>query len=269
MASGALGRKVTYPIRSFHGDLYGRVKPHFVLSFFEDIAWQNAEELGFGYTALLSQGRFWALTRLLLDVWRWPHWGETLVLETEPLGVSGPFAIRRFGGSVGGESCFEASSAWVVLDAETRKPLRPQSVFTPEDLAGLPGFERDQVPGKVEDVLQATGDTEGGTADSISSPEAQAGGRPETAVVRREVPATYTELDVNAHVNNAEFLRWAFSLVPTAALDETPARRIEINFLSELREGQAMTLTGRFTDRDVLVAGVAAEEPIFRCRIRF
>lgn len=269
MATGPLGRKVTYPVRSYHGDRYGRLKPHIVLSFLEDIAWQNAEELGFGYTALMSQGRFWALTRLLLNFSRWPRWGETLTLETEPLGVSGPFAIRRFGGSVEGEGCFEASSAWVVLDAETRKPLRPQSVFTPEDLARFPGFAKEQVPGKVADVLQSTGSSEmppGDTTGGAASPGERS---PEGSLVRREVPATYAELDVNAHVNNAEFLRWAFSLVPSAAVEESPPKRIDVNFLSELREGAVMSLTGRFTEQELLVAGASAEESVFRCRIRF
>jgi hypothetical protein len=133
-------------------------------------------------------------------------------------------------------------------------------VFSPEDLARFPGFEGEQVPGKVEDVHKAIEDRETNSGGP---------GSPGHTTVTREVPATYSELDVNAHVNNAEFLRWAFSLVPPGALETSPATEIDINFLSELRQGQAMSLTALFTDRDALVGGVADEESVFRCRIRF
>ncbi len=242
----ALGRRDTYPIRSYHGDLYGRLKPHFVLSFLEDMAWKNAEELGFGYTSLKEQGRFWALTRLSIGFDRWPLWGEDLVLETEPLGVSGPFAIRRFGGSVTDTPVFEASSAWVVLDGDTRRPLRPENVFSEEDLARFPGFTPEQVPAKVGEIDAET---------------------PKAIRLSRTVPVTYTELDVNNHVNNAEFLRWAFSLIPPERLSERQVSSIDINFLSELVGSSSMELAGELRDSGAIVVGVSAGKPVFRCKI--
>lgn len=244
--TGNLGRTDVYPIRSYHGDLYGRLKPHFVLSFLEDMAWKNAEDLGFGYTALKEQGCFWALTRLSVRFDRWPRWGEDLVLETEPLGVTGPFAIRRFGGSVAGSPCFEASSAWVVLDGGNRRPLRPQTVFSEEDLERFPGFNPEQVPGKVGEV--------GAEA-------------PEGARLSRTVSVTYAELDVNSHVNNAEFLRWAFSLIPLERLSEAHISSIDINFLSELTRDGSVELAGELSDSEVLVGGVSRGLPVFRCKI--
>lgn len=243
---GSLGRRDVYPIRSYHGDLYGRLKPHFVFSFLEDMAWKNAEELGFGYTSLKEQGSFWALTRLAVRFERWPRWGEDLVLETEPLGISGPFAIRRFGGSVAGTPSFEASSAWVVLDGATRRPLRPRSVFSEKDLERFPGFAPEQVPGKV-------GEPEADPTDSLS--------------VGKSVRATYAELDINNHVNNAEFLRWAFSLVPPERLSETHVSAIDVNFLSELLGGSAMELTGRLWDSGASIVGVSDGSSVFRCNI--
>ncbi len=245
---GSLGRSDVYPIRSYHGDLYGRLKPHFVFSFLEDMAWKNAEELGFGYTSLKEQGCFWALTRLAVRFDRWPRWGEDLVLETEPLGVSGPFAIRRFGGSVAGSPSFEASSAWVVLDVDSRRPLRPRSVFSEKDLERFPGFAPEQVPGKVEEP-EANG------SDAIA--------------VGKTVFATYSELDINSHVNNAEFLRWAFSLIPPERLGEAHVSAIDINFLSELLGDSAMELSGQLRDTGASVAGVTDGNPVFRCNIRF
>jgi medium-chain acyl-[acyl-carrier-protein] hydrolase len=246
--AGGLGRSDVYPIRSYHGDLYGRLKPHFIFSFLEDIAWKNAEELGFGFTSLKEQGRFWALTRLAVRFDRWPRWGEELILETEPLGVSGPFAIRRFGGAVAGSRSFEASSAWVVLDGDTRRPLRPRTVFSEKDLERFPGFAPEQLPGKVEEP-----DTRG----TDSTP------------LQKTVFATYAELDINNHVNNAEFLRWAFSLVPPERLSDNKVSAIEINFLSELLGGSAMELTGELADTGVSVAGVTDGTAVFRCHIGF
>ncbi|MFP4430021.1 MAG: acyl-[acyl-carrier-protein] thioesterase [Spirochaetota bacterium] len=244
-----LGRRDTYPVRSYHGDLYGRLKPHFVLSFLEDMAWKNAEELGFGYTSLKDQGRFWALTRLSIGFARWPLWGEDLVLETEPLGVSGPFAIRRFGGSVSDTPVFEASSAWVVLDGNTRRPLRPENVFSEEDLARFPGFTPEQVPGKVGEI-------------------GEIGAEPAKVLrLSRTVPVTYTELDVNNHVNNAEFLRWAFSLIPPERLSARQVSSIDINFVSELVGNSSMELVGELWDSGAVVAGMSTGKPVFRCKI--
>ncbi len=242
-----LGKRLSYPIRSYHGDLFGCLKPQFVLSFLEDSAWQNAEELGFGFAALKERELFWALTRLSVELSRWPRWGEEIEVETEPLGVSGPYAVRRFAGFVKSEQCFEANSAWAVIDGEKRRPQRPTTVFSAKDLQRFPGFSPKQVPAKIDEKgAETTHDVE-----------------------TRDVAVTYSELDVNNHVNNAEFLRWTFSILPYSTLEERSIRQIEINFVAELGRGDVMTLKRTSGDDAALVVGQSGNHTIFRCRIGF
>ena len=79
----------TYRIPVYDTGFDGKVYPHSMLNYIQDIAAEHAELLGFGREDLLASNRFWILSRLLAEFYRIPVWGETINLKTWPRGTEG------------------------------------------------------------------------------------------------------------------------------------------------------------------------------------
>src|SRR5689334_19025143 len=93
--------------------------------YFLEAAWNHAEALGMGFSDLAQKGQFWVLSRLLLEVERYPLWGSALTLRTWPRAVKSVFAMRDFEFVDGtGSRLAAGSSAWLVLDAVSKRPQR-------------------------------------------------------------------------------------------------------------------------------------------------
>ena len=60
----------------------------------QDIAWEHAEILGFGFNDLQKKKQFWVLSRILVKINRRPKWGEKFKIETWPVGIDGLLALR-------------------------------------------------------------------------------------------------------------------------------------------------------------------------------
>lgn len=232
-----------YPLPSYLCDSDQRLKPHAILHFFEDAAWRNAEELGFGYSQFYRLGRMWVLSRVRIEIDRYPKWQEELELRTWPAGMQKLFALRHFEAfSEAGRRCFGAATQWLLLDAERGRPIPPSRVFSDEFLAQIP------------DRKACATDPERLTA-------------PEDGESAGELLAGYSAIDVNDHVNNAEFVRWCFDSVGTD-FDELP-HVIEIDFKSALSRNEPIRIVrepgagptegGRSISRTVAVFATARE----------
>jgi acyl-CoA thioesterase FadM len=146
---------------------------------------------------------FWVLHRVRIRFLRRPRWNEAVSLTTWPSGMERLYALRQFHiDSAEGERLVDVASAWIILDAVRRRPVRPEK-HLPEDRI------HDQ-----ELLTMPTGKTE---AISLE----------ETASLRRHVvwqPVRPSDTDRNRHVNNARYLQWLLDGAP-----ETLAARLRRN----------------------------------------
>ena len=227
--------RFVYTIQSHQCGGDKRLKPHVFFNMLEDAAWRNAETLGFGYASMAAEGRFWAISRITLAVDRYPLWGEEAMVETWPKRLSGPFALRDFlVRANGGAVVMRSASAWIMVDAATGRAVRPQGAFL-TSLARYTGAPDAlaEPPGKVRG---ATASTPGAAFDAPHSAE-----------------------DVNGHVNNGEFVRWAHDVVqadfrpPGTKAGAAGPCRIDAEFRAEVKRGEALAIHG--------AASSAGEEP--------
>src|SRR5437016_4491547 len=79
-------------IRSYDVDATRRATILSLFRYFLEAAWNHAESLGFGFTKLGAQGKFWVLSRVRLEVMRFPAWGDQVILRTWPRGIQSAFA---------------------------------------------------------------------------------------------------------------------------------------------------------------------------------
>ena len=210
----------TYTIHSFDADLYQRATILSLCNYLQEIAWKHATSLKWGFEHLMEKNQAWVLSRMLLHVRRYPLWRESIRLTTWPRGVDRLFALREFecilpadtdgsktsGDSVEDTSCLKATSSWIVIDTEKRKPRRP-----PVELNSIP-----------EEWQRAVLDGNAPRIEPLSSAD---------VTVRRRT--AYSDLDVNGHVNNVAYLRWVIDALPPETLKNGVIETLSVNYLAE------------------------------------
>ena len=197
-----------YPIHSYEVDQQSRLSIVSAINYFQESAWRNAEALGLGFNDLAAKDRFWVLSRLCIEMYHYPLWGEVIQLETWPKGMESLFALRdfRIKSSDGKELLGAGTSAWLIIDGTTHRLQRVEHVCG--DMPYYPQNALDRTPGKITLAAEMTSQT--------------------------RITAGYLDVDVNAHVNNVCYLNWAMNYIPLDSKSLT-VRSAEINFLSEAR----------------------------------
>ncbi|MFP4152690.1 MAG: acyl-[acyl-carrier-protein] thioesterase [Alkalispirochaeta sp.] len=189
-----------------------------IASLFQEAAWEHAQRLGVDFTEDGSQ-LYWVLYRLGLHFRRRPRWGETITVTTWPSRIVRLYAMREFVVQTDeGELLLNASSAWVVLDADTGRPVRPERRLSRE-------WAVDEVPLTIPT----------GKLPTIEHP-AELYAASEWNRVRP------SDTDRNAHVNNARYIQWLSDQAPSVIDPNLPGA---FTFTSETKEGQEYTVIHR------------------------
>ncbi len=191
-------------------------------TFFQEAAGHHAAELGVSMQELLADGKAWVLARLRMEVDRLPNWEEEITIETWPSGLDRLYATREFiFVDDADRELARGSSAWLVIDTERRRPLRPPSglydIDVPDRRAPL---EQDEV--------------------DLSPPSAV--DRERTFSVR------YHDLDLNRHVNNVCYLEWALETLPPDVLDERRCVGLALQFEAETTLGDPVRATAELRE---------------------
>jgi len=184
---------------------------------FQEAAGRHAAALGVSMQDLLADGKAWVLARLRLAVDRPPAWEEEITLDTWPSGLDRLYATREVVfRDEDEEPLARGTSAWLVIDTERRRPLRPPAALydieTPDRPAPLAG----------------------------GAPELSA---PNRADRTRTFTVRYHDLDLNRHVNNVRYLEWALETLPAGVLDERRCAECALTFEAETTLGDPVRAT--------------------------
>lgn len=204
----------SFRIHSYQTDMNARLRPGALLEIMQEMAGAHAELLGVGHTALLEMNLVWVLSRLEVQMERWPAFGEELTVETFPLPNRRWFFPRCFvfrdatGHQIG---C--ASSLWVLLDVTERRMARPDPV-----LARMPDNS---------DLIPPLG---------VPSTVSECSGEPATF----HYSPVYTDLDMNGHVNNTRYMDWCCNALGTDTLSTFELNGFAINFNQEVLPHQQL-----------------------------
>lgn len=196
-------------------DCCNRLRPGALLEFMQEAAGHDAARHGFGYPQIAPKGLAWMLVRLKLEMARWPAWKEAVFLETWSKGSESLYGLRDFrflsgdGSVLGG-----ATSAWLLINVQTRRPVRPDSVHG-SPLPGLP--EHEAIPGRPGKLAPV--------------PEA-------SVLVERQT--AYGDIDYHQHVNNARYLEMALDALPLGFLRQHDLAALQVNFLAETLAGETL-----------------------------
>ena len=221
-----------YRIKSFHANKYGKASLTSLLNFMIEAAWGHAQILDWGYDKLQANNLFWVLSRMYIEVERYPEWQEEIVVKTWPAGTDGMFAYRNYSiETVDGELILQASSCWLILDLKTKK------IFLLREY-------RDTFP-KLDNP------------DHCRIPK-----RIKPPVHPKEMnfsPVLFSELDVNKHFNSVNYLERVLNDFGTDFLDENEPVNIELNYLKEGLQGDSLAVVHQQVNDQESLSGSVRE----------
>lgn len=183
---------------------------------FQEVAIVHSEQLGVGRDILTEKKQAWILSRMSVLIERRPLKGETILVRTWPRGAEKLFAMRDFDiRDKDNNTIVRGRSAWLVLDTEKHRPLRPQPLM--ETMPENKGM--DALPDGALGI-----DAEPGIAQ---------------IAVRK---AGYSDIDYNGHVNNARYVQWIQDIMDPGLLYGAAQMRLDINYLSEVKPGETIEM---------------------------
>ena len=218
-------------------DLTGAWRPGAVLEAMQDAATAHAELLGAGRDALMHQGLAWVITRMELEMDRYPLLEERITVETWPMPMRRWFFPRYFVfRDEAGQEIGRAATLWVLLNLENRQMARSEAV------AALMPDNRD-LPAPL----------------GLPAPVTEVSG----TLAEGTVCPGYTDLDTNCHVNNARYADWACNALGAERLGREELSRLVISFDREVRPGDTVRTELRQLDGAFSFSGFRGEDRCF------
>jgi len=160
------------------------LKPSALLQFLQDLASDNAESLNFGYSYIIKHNLAWFLLKYRLEFDDYPEGIYDLTIKTEPRGYNKIFAFRDFYISHQDKQIGRATSTWALVDLNTKSMANAAEVLS--DNPYMVQHEKrdgDLSYGKIK--------------------------LPEKFDIEKVFEIRFDDLDVNRHVNNANYIVWA------------------------------------------------------------
>ena len=207
--------KVTLPC--YDTDAAWRLKPSSFMNLAQEAAGRHAVYLGFGYDELIKANTAWILSRVHVEFIDAPKWREEITLTTWHKGLNRLFFLRDFLlTDAQGRERVKATTSWLVLNLETRRLVRD--------------------PKLMEDGTVCTDNVLEVPADKVVMPK---GVEPEFVM---EHIVAYSDIDTNAHANNAMYMQWAMDAVDYQTASTRAVKEFTINFNHETKAGDKVAI---------------------------
>lgn len=238
-----------FPVRFSDCDSTSRLRVSSFFDFMEETAILDAERNGFGIWKMVENGYTTVISRIKLRISHVPSWGEKLRVSTWTKSIySHKVAIRDYSiRDERGSVIAEATSSWLLVNLRTGRAEDPESApFLPTLYP-----ERSAISENLELLPLRE--------------------NPRLALSKT---ASYSDLDMNRHVNNCRYADWVLdALFLDPAFRKAGIRSIQMNYLSEVFFGEEIQLV-RFdnSNHHAFVFGVNAADPSkvhFQARVGF
>lgn len=200
----------SYEVKSYEVTLRNELKPYAILHYLEDVAYLHAEELGFGYSAVAPKGVTWFVLRYNMKFEHFPKAWETITIRTRPCGMKGVQCFREFEiFSSMGERIALIASAWALIDISTKRPLIPSKTVDFPEMSSQRNL-----------LTDFSGFKEFGTPD-----------------YQKIFEIRFDDVDINQHVNNANYISWAQETLPYDFRLNYSISEVEITYKREISYG--------------------------------
>ncbi len=198
--------KDEFKIHSYEADINSNATIPAISNYLQEIAWNHAEQLELGFSHLVKQNLAWVLARQKISLQKYPKWGDTITVYTWPSGLDRMFFYRDFKiENSNKEVIGRATTTWLVINFESRRPQRMDSYLAERPLHHEKAFK--DYAGKILPI------------DNLDHSFSQ--------------PVTFTDLDVNGHVNNVKYIEYIVNALDPDFCKKHQLMELEINFINE------------------------------------
>jgi len=188
------------------------LKPGAMLQFLQDLASDNAEQLGFGYSYIIKHNLAWFLLKYRLEFEDYPEGIYDITIRTEPRGYNKIFAYRDFYILHGDKQIGRAASTWALVDLDTKSMASAAGVLADnKSMLQYQKRENDLNYGKI--IL------------------------PEKYDAEKLFEVRFDDLDVNKHVNNANYIVWAIEPLDFVFRRSHKLKTVDMMFKKEITYG--------------------------------
>jgi acyl-ACP thioesterase len=193
-------------LKTYQTDRFGNIRPLILMNELQAIADSHAEILGCGRSYCIENGIAWVVTHYLVDIIESPKEAEELTFTTWPSAGDGLRATRDFTiHGADGRQLVRATSQWIMIDLETRRPVRLTDRVPHWDVISERAWDR--------------------TFEKFADFD---------AAHTHEFDCRYDDIDVNQHINNAVYAVWATESVGFEFRNTHQLAGIELNFKKEI-----------------------------------
>ena len=207
------------------------LKPYSLLNFLQDIASDNAEDLGFGYSFMSSHNYAWFLIKYRMEFCDYPVNVQNLKIRTTPRGYNKLFAYREFELLENNKSLGKAFSMWSIVDTNTRTTIPVGSAIS--NNINMPPYEKremDLVFSKIK------------PSNNID--------------FSKDFEVRYNDIDVNGHANNGNYIVWAFEPLSLEFKTNHKIKTLDMLFKKELKYGEKVSVDVHFIDENTTVHAI-------------
>jgi len=232
----------SYEIKFYEVDCKNRLKETCLLNFMQDIAAEDAENLGFGYSAIKERNIGWFLTKYYIKLNKPLMNDGCIKIQSESKGLSKINFIRDFDiFDKNDEKIGYATSSWILANLSTGGILKAEEVF----------------PNRFEPIDK----------NSLRStfPKIPA---PAVITSSKEFTASYYDIDINSHVNNAIYIGWANEVLPFDILQNTRTEELEIQYKQQVKYGEKVIVKAEETEQNNFIISLNKEDGTIVCLIR-
>lgn len=206
-----------------------------------DIATDHANSLGIGNPAMVELNAGWILSRLTIDLHKFPGVNSHYVLKTWIEDFNRHFSTRCFSiSSPEGEVYGYCRSIWLVIETVTHKNLGLSHLHLPTEaiLGEIAPIARQE---KHFPIVESLNDSTSGKA-----------------ILATHKPYHYTfqycDLDFYRHVNTVRYVTLLLNQFTLQEHDDTRVKRIELSFLHEAKYGMKTILLRSDSNEDPLMS---------------
>ena len=208
--------KETFKVRSYEIDAEGKLSFQSLANYLMEAAFNHSFALKLSVLHLQQQGITWVLSRLHVEVERYPRWMDTVTIETWPSDRNESYALRDFWVKDANDDIIaSATTSWMMMDIKTRRPVaipaalgdlvyRNRTRAIADDFAALPGLQ--------------------------------------SADMQKEFNVRLSDLDMNQHVNFLNYIEWAIETVPKEVWQGYVLSNLQVSYRAEAKQGDRVVV---------------------------
>jgi acyl-ACP thioesterase len=205
-----------YQVRTYEADFKNKLKIENFANYIQESASRHASHRKVGFHELIEKNCVWMLSKLKIEIEKYPHIGEKIRLETWVDGKDRLYSYRDFHFyNEKNELIAAARTGWLILDIE-KKRLRAAEEFV-KDFPANNG--KCIIKGPIQKI------------ESI-----------DTTLEKNVYKVLRSDLDILQHTNNVVYIKFLFNTLGNT-LDNKSFVSLEINFNAESKLNDELKIT--------------------------